>query len=131
MLCHDFLKHADQRLDKQLENLNDMCENDVIEFVDAGSSGYLGDLCLIVASYNDMFVNRLPQGDKEINEKFDINITILVDKFIINNMNKYFELMKIRFGDVSDTAILVRGLDRFYRKLQAMNILCNGSDFSR
>ncbi|KAF7995252.1 hypothetical protein HCN44_004724 [Aphidius gifuensis] len=131
LLCHDFLKHADKRLDEQLKYLNDMCENDVIEFVDAGSSGYLGDLCLIVASYNDMFVNRLPQEDQEINENFDINITILVDKFIINNMNKYFELMKTRFGDVSDTAILVRGLDRFYRKLQAMNILCNGSDFSR
>jgi hypothetical protein len=31
---------------------------DIIEFVDAGSSGFLSDLCLVVASYNDMFINR-------------------------------------------------------------------------
>jgi len=31
---------------------------DIIEFVDIGSSGFLSDLCLVVASYNDMFVNR-------------------------------------------------------------------------
>lgn len=130
-LCNEFLKHADNRLEEQLKNLNDMCENDVIEFVDAGSSGFLGDLCLVVASYNDMFVNRIPPDDQEIIEDFDINITLRLDKFIINNMDKYFELMRKRFEDVSDTAILVRGLDRFYRRLQAMNILCNGSDFSR
>jgi hypothetical protein len=26
--------------------------------VDVGSSGFLSDLCLVVASYNDMFINR-------------------------------------------------------------------------
>jgi hypothetical protein len=31
---------------------------DIIEFVDIGSSGFLSDLCLVVASYNDMFINR-------------------------------------------------------------------------
>jgi len=31
---------------------------DIIEFVDIGSSGFLSDLCLVVASYSDMFVNR-------------------------------------------------------------------------
>ena len=29
-----------------------------IEFVDIGSSGFLSDLYLVVASYNDIFINR-------------------------------------------------------------------------
>lgn len=31
---------------------------DLLEFVDMGSKGFLSDLCLVVASYNDMFINR-------------------------------------------------------------------------
>ncbi|XP_008545669.1 vacuolar protein sorting-associated protein 51 homolog [Microplitis demolitor] len=130
-LCEDFLNHADNRLAEKLDNLKDMCENDIIEFVDAGSSGYLSDLCLIVASYNDMFVNRPRAGDDDI-EIYDLdsNVMIRLDNFIMSNMNKYFDLMKKRVEGVSDTAILVRALDRFYRRLQAMNILCSGADFA-
>ncbi|XP_034952185.1 vacuolar protein sorting-associated protein 51 homolog [Chelonus insularis] len=129
-LCEEFLNHADNRLSEELDTLKDMCENDVIEFVDAGSSGFLGDLCLIVASYSDMFINRPRSDDEDLIEDVDANVMTRLDKFILNNMNKYFELTKKRMEDVSDTAILVRALDKFYRRLQAMNILCNGADFA-
>ncbi|KAK0076325.1 hypothetical protein PV325_005574 [Microctonus aethiopoides] len=130
-LCEEFLNHANNRLDEQLNNLKDMCENDVIEFVDAGSSGFLSDLCLVVASYNDMFINR-PSTDEnnDLVENNDTNVMTRLDNFIFINMDKYFELTKKRVEDVSDTAILVRALDRFHRRLQAMNILCTEMNFA-
>jgi len=31
---------------------------DVLEFVDCGCNGFLSNICLVIASYNDMFLNR-------------------------------------------------------------------------
>ena len=31
---------------------------DVLEFVDAGCNGFLSNMCLVIASYNDMFLSR-------------------------------------------------------------------------
>ncbi len=31
---------------------------DVLEFVDFGCNGFLSNVCLVIASYNDMFLNR-------------------------------------------------------------------------
>lgn len=48
-------------------------------------------------------------------------------------MKKYFELVQNKVDieqDVGDTSVLVRALDRFYRRLQAMNTLCRNVDFS-
>lgn len=129
-LCQEFLNHAETRLTEQLETLKDMCENDVIEFVDTGSSGFLSDLCLIVASYKDMFVNRIPSDDTEFSDDFDSKAMTKLDAFVINNMKKYLDLIGKRVEDVGDTAILVRALDRFHRRLQAINTLCNDTDLS-
>lgn len=129
-LCEEFLNHAENRLTEQLESLKDMCENDVIEFVDTGSSGFLSDLCLIVASYKDMFVNRIPLDDSQFSDDFDVKAIAKLDTFISNNMKKYFDLVGKRVEDVADTAILVRALDRFQRRLQSINTLCNDTDFA-
>lgn len=131
VLCADFLNHADSQLSEQLENLKDMCENDIIEFVDMGSSGFLSDLCLIVASYKDMFVNRTPVESNEFSDDFDSKAVSRLNTFIMNNMKKYFELIGKRVENVADTAVLVRALDRFYKRLQAMNALCEDTDFGR
>lgn len=32
---------------------------DVLEFVDCGCNGFLSNICLVIASYNDMFLSRL------------------------------------------------------------------------
>ncbi|XP_012281352.1 vacuolar protein sorting-associated protein 51 homolog [Orussus abietinus] len=130
-LCAEFLMHADNRLAEQLDTLKNMGENDIIEFVDMASSGYLNDLCLVVASYNDMFVNRAPLDDSEFSDDFDTKAIARLNAFILGNMKKYFELVGKRVEDVADTAILVRALDRFHRRLQAMNMLCSETDFAR
>lgn len=58
-LCAEFLACADQRLNGQLVLLQDLSEQkDIIEFVDLGSSGFLSDLCLVVASFDDMFISK-------------------------------------------------------------------------
>jgi len=129
-LCIEFLTHAEGRLTEQLEILKDMCENDIIEFVEMASSGFLSDLCLIVASYNDMFINRALE-DNDLVDDFETKAMNHLSEFIMANMKKYFDLVGKRVEDVADTAILVRALDRFHRRLQAMNMLCNEADFAR
>ncbi|XP_012527560.1 vacuolar protein sorting-associated protein 51 homolog [Monomorium pharaonis] len=129
-LYTEFLIHAEGRLTEQLDILKDMCENDIIEFVDMASSGFLSDLCLIVTSYNDMFINRTLE-DNDLIDNFEIKAVDYLNIFIVNNMKKYFDLMSKRVEDVADTAILVRALDRFHRRLQAMKMLSKETDFAR
>jgi len=31
---------------------------DILEFIDCGCNGFLSNMCLVIASYNDMFLNR-------------------------------------------------------------------------
>lgn len=130
-LCAEFLMHADSRLAEQLDVLKDMCENDITEFVDMASSGFLSDLCLIVASYNDMFINRLPLEDNDFADDFDTKASAHLNNFIVKNMKKYFDLIGKRVENIADTAVLVKALDKFHRRLQAMNMLCKETDFAR
>lgn len=56
-----------------------------------------------------------------------------LNAFIVNNMKKYFNLVQSKVDieqDIGDTVILVRALDRFHRRLQAMNTLCKETDFA-
>lgn len=65
-LCTEFLACAEKRLSEQLVMLRDQSEQrDITEFVDLGCSGFLSDLCLVVASFHDMFVNRIRGDDIE------------------------------------------------------------------
>lgn len=130
-LCAEFLMHAEGRLTEQLESLKNMCENDIIEFVDMASSGFLSDLCLIVSSYNNMFMNRSCIDDNELADDFDTKALVRLNNFIMKNMKNYFDLVGKRVENVADTAILVRALDKFHTRLQAMNMLCKEIDFAR
>lgn len=125
-LCTEFLMHTEARLTEQLEILKDMCENDIIEFMDMASSGFLSNLCLIVSSYNDLFIKN-----NDLVDDFEIKAENNLNSFIVSNMKKYFDLVGKRVEDVSDTALLVRALDRFYHKLQEMDISCKEKDFAR
>lgn len=65
-LCTEFLVCAEKRLSEQLVMLRDQSEQrDISEFVDLGCSGFLSDLCLVVASFHDMFINRISTDDIE------------------------------------------------------------------
>lgn len=65
-LCLEFLICAEKRLNEQLVMLRDQSEQrDITEFVDLGCSGFLSDLCLVVASFYDMFINRMNMDNIE------------------------------------------------------------------
>lgn len=66
LLCTEYLNCAEKRLGEQLVLLRDQSEQrDITEFVDLACSGFLSDLCLVVASFHDMFINRVNYSNIE------------------------------------------------------------------
>ncbi|KDR09124.1 vacuolar protein sorting-associated protein 51 homolog isoform X1 [Zootermopsis nevadensis] len=135
-LCAEFLAHAETHLCEQLTLLEGLQDQDIIEFVDIGSSGFLSDLCLVVASYNDMFINRPHLHDIQQCDELDSVALSQLGNFVLRNMQHYFNLVGKRVereqeGGAGDTLVLVRALDRFHRRLQAMNTLFSDTDFAR
>lgn len=150
-LCEEFLSHARQKIEEDLsildrqirlqmgEDIKDEAESlaeaylatpmDVLEFVDCGCNGFLSNICLVIASYNDMFLSRL-QDDENLDA---IALKKLVN-FVNDLMERYFSYVQKRIQlerETGDNTILVRSLDRFHRRLQAMNKLLPDTDFSR
>ncbi|XP_052770317.1 vacuolar protein sorting-associated protein 51 homolog isoform X2 [Mya arenaria] len=149
-LCDEFLAHAHQKLDDDLAGLQEQIawhrgetpikshDNpgqqylntpmDVLEFVDSGCNGFLSNMCLVIASYNDMF---LKIHDNEQLESMALKKLV---QFVHALMEQYFDTVKQRIQlerETGDNTILVRALDRFHRRLQAMNKLLPDTDFSR
>ncbi|XP_060593250.1 vacuolar protein sorting-associated protein 51 homolog [Ruditapes philippinarum] len=150
-LCEEFLAHARRKLDSDLEELqfqislqkgegaqkeaerasqtyldNSM---DVLAFVDCGCNGFLSNMCLVIASYNDMFLNR-----QQDSEELDAIASKKLVTFVHTLMEVYFNCVQERVQlekETGDNTILVRALDRFHRRLQAMNKLLPDTDFSR
>ncbi|KAK6174364.1 hypothetical protein SNE40_017657 [Patella caerulea] len=149
-LCDEFLSHARQKIDEDLDILDKQIKlqageitttesdrpaqaylntpMDILEFVDNGCNGYLSNMCLVIASYKDMFLHR-HQEDENLD-------TIALRKlfiFVNDLMEQYFNFVQRRVQlekETGDNAILVRALDRFHRRLQAMNKLLPDTDFS-
>lgn len=134
-LCAEFLAHAKTRLDERLTVLEGLQDQDIIEFVDIGNSGFLSDLCLVVDSYNDMFINRPHTHDVQQCDELDSVALSQLGKFVLCNMQHYFTMVEKRVqreqeGGAGDTVVLVRALDRFHRRLHAMNNLLSDTDFA-
>lgn len=54
-----------------------------------------------------------------------------LNNFVEDNMIRFLEIVQCYIDkNTSDTAILVRALDRFYRKLQAIGKLFSYKDFT-
>lgn len=120
-LCLEFLSCAEKRLGEQLVMLKDQSEQrDIVEFVDLGCSGFLSDLCLMVASFHDMFINRMNTDHIENNEIFENFAAVELESFVKDNMQKYFDLVQSKVDsehDIVDTNTLVQALDRFYMRI--------------
>jgi len=130
-LCKEFLLHSKNRLFESLHVLELQVENlnqDMIEFIDLGSDTFFSQLCMVIASFNDMFIENLSKNDE--NEEIEISINQL-NMFVEENMIRYLEIVQCYIDkNTSDTAILVRALDRFYRKIQAIGKLFSYKDFT-
>ncbi|XP_060711777.1 vacuolar protein sorting-associated protein 51 homolog [Hemiscyllium ocellatum] len=141
-LCDEFLAHARSRLEEDLLALEAELGqppgplsaaspplSDILEFTDKGCNGFVGDTCLVIASYQDLFVHRPAAGGLVSSEVARMAGAKLVE-FVDGLMGRYFGLVERRIRaekGVGDSSLLVRGLDRFHRRLQAVVKLLPGS----
>jgi len=105
---------------------------DVLEFIDEGSNGFLSNICLVIAAYNDMFLWNAKMS--QVSENLDSIALKKLVAFVHGLMERYFSLVSERVSlerETGENSILVRALDRFHRRLQAMNKLLPDTDFSR
>uniref|UniRef100_A0A8C9VCR5 Vacuolar protein sorting-associated protein 51 homolog n=1 Tax=Scleropages formosus TaxID=113540 RepID=A0A8C9VCR5_SCLFO len=126
-LCDKFLSHAQSRLEADLQGLE--AEMDILEFIDRGCNEFVSNLCLVIASYQELFINRPQEGDlasKNIPQMASGKLHSFVDSLA----TRYFSLVERRIQEekgVGDNSLLVRALDRFHRRLQAISKLLPGS----
>ncbi|XP_058645664.1 vacuolar protein sorting-associated protein 51 homolog [Onychostoma macrolepis] len=102
---------------------------DILEFIDRGCNEFVSNLCLVIASYQELFINRPQEGElasKNIPEMANGKLHVFVDTLAA----RYFSLVERRIQEekgVGDNSLLVRALDRFHRRLQAISKLIPGS----
>uniref|UniRef100_A0A8C5E125 Vacuolar protein sorting-associated protein 51 homolog n=1 Tax=Gouania willdenowi TaxID=441366 RepID=A0A8C5E125_GOUWI len=129
-LCDKFLSHARSRLESDLqaaspnENISNLTSlpsptsnADILEFIDRGCNEFVSSLCLVITSYQELFIVHA-QSDE------------LLHAFVDDLAACYFSLVERRIQEeksVGDNSLLVRALDRFHRRLQAVAKLLPGS----
>uniref|UniRef100_A0A8C1X6C8 Vacuolar protein sorting-associated protein 51 homolog n=1 Tax=Cyprinus carpio TaxID=7962 RepID=A0A8C1X6C8_CYPCA len=126
-LCDKFLSHAHSSTTNPF--LSPTAGTDILEFIDRGCNEFVSSLCLVIASYQELFINRPQEGElasKNIPEMANGKLHVFVDTLAA----RYFSLVERRIQEekgVSDNSLLVRALDRFHRRLQAISKLLPGS----
>lgn len=109
--------------------LSGASKTDILEFIDRGCNEFVSNLCLVIASYQELFINRPQEGElasKNIPEMANGKLHSFVDALA----TRYFSLVERRIQEekgVGDNSLLVRALDRFHRRLQAISKLLPGS----
>lgn len=102
---------------------------DILEFIDRGCNEFVSSLCLVITSYQELFINHAQKGEpasKNIAQMASGKLQIFVDDLAAC----YFSLVERRIQEekgVADNSLLVRALDRFHRRLQAVAKLLPGS----
>ena len=146
-LCEEFLSLARDKVGASLENLrsqvdlNDECGDgedgikptDILEFMDCGCNGFLGDISLVIASYHELFMSSQLNGPNELLNIKEV-ATEKLTCFIMKNMTEYFKFVRKRLEletQTEDNTILVRALDKFYRKVQSVHQLMRESGMDR
>ncbi|XP_032513198.2 vacuolar protein sorting-associated protein 51 homolog [Danaus plexippus] len=112
-----FLTCAESRLQKHLKSLSSIVDNvDILEWVEKCNNSLLADIGIVITCYHDTFQN------KEILPEF-------ADKI----MTQVFQLFEevIKKPENTGTDILIRGLDKFFRKLQAMSEIISSDSVSQ
>lgn len=104
-----FLSCAESRLDKHLKALGEMVEStDILEWVEKCNNTLLADLGIVISCYHDTFQDKNNTEIPEFGDKVMLKVFQLFDEVIKRPEN-------------AGTEILIRGLDKFFRKLQAMS----------
>ena len=109
---------------------NPIKPTDILEFMDCGCKGFLGDISLVIASYHELFMSNQPNELETIREVATEKLT----SFIMKNMHEYFKFVRKRLEfetQTDDNTILVRALDKFYRKVLSVHQLLPESGMDR
>uniref|UniRef100_A0A8C7X2F3 Vacuolar protein sorting-associated protein 51 homolog n=1 Tax=Oryzias sinensis TaxID=183150 RepID=A0A8C7X2F3_9TELE len=128
-LCDKFLSHARSRLEADLSLPSPTPNTDILEFIDRGCNEFVSSLCLVIASYQELFISHAQTGElasKNIPQMANRKLHVFVDDLAA----QYFSLVERRIQEekgVSDNSLLVRALDRFHRRLQAVSKLLPSS----
>lgn len=113
-----FLSCAESRLDQHLQTLSGMVERtDILEWVEKCNNTLLADIGIIISCYHEMF-----------QERSDSNLPEFADKIMSQVFHLFEEVVK-RPENIG-TEILIRGLDKFFRKLQAMTEIISSDTMS-
>ncbi|KAL6099056.1 vps51 [Pungitius sinensis] len=102
---------------------------DILEFIDRGCNEFVSSLCLVITSYQELFITHAQTGElasKNIPQMANAKLNAFVDDLAA----RYFSLVERRIQEekgVGDNSLLVRALDRFHRRLQAVTKLLPGS----
>lgn len=155
-LCDKFLNHARARLELDLQGLeaeikpyssarvtspadnspkattvpSPTSNTDILEFIDRGCNEFVSSLCLVITSYQDLFINHA-QTRELASKNIPQMATSKLHAFVDELAARYFSLVEHRIQEekgVGDNSLLVRALDRFHRRLQAVAKLLPGSD---
>lgn len=128
VLSKEMLQSANQRLHEQIAEidlLQDQIDRNMIEFVDIGIDGFLSDLTLVVTAYYDMFLAKhMPQEDDD----FERVAREDLQNFVTKNFQKFLTLVQARVDletSRGDSQVLLKALDRLYKRLSAMKNLCH------
>ncbi|XP_041970767.1 vacuolar protein sorting-associated protein 51 homolog [Aricia agestis] len=104
-----FLHCAGSRLDQHLKKLSDCVDDmDILEWVEKCNDTLLADLGIVISCYDEMF------QDQE-----NANLPEFANK-VMSQVFCLFEDVVKRPENIG-TDLLIRGLDKFFRKLQAMS----------
>ncbi|XP_058876733.1 vacuolar protein sorting-associated protein 51 homolog isoform X2 [Acipenser ruthenus] len=152
-LCDKFLSHAQSRLEEELAGLEaelgagshqqapptaSTSSTDILEFIDKGCNNFVSSLCLVIASYQELFItsvpgtsvsSRLQDGELASRDVPRMASSKLVE-FVDRLCGRYFSVVELRIREekgVGDNSLLVRALDRFHRRLQAVSKVLPGS----
>ncbi|KAK3521581.1 hypothetical protein QTP70_014773 [Hemibagrus guttatus] len=155
-LCDKFLNHAHSKMEADLQGLeaelSDSIQTptlvtpvspsesnpflspanrmDILEFIDRGCNEFVSNLCLVIASYQELFITRLQGGDHAL-QHLPQMASQKLQQFVDTLAGRYFTLVERRIQEekgVGDNSLLVRALDRFHRRLQAVTKLLPGSE---
>lgn len=102
---------------------------DILEFIDRGCNEFVSSLCLVITSYQELFIHHaqtVELASKNIPQMANGKLHSFVDDLTC----RYFSLVERRIQEekgVGDNSLLVRALDRFHRRLQAVAKLLPGS----
>ncbi|KAL5254697.1 hypothetical protein ACHWQZ_G014210 [Mnemiopsis leidyi] len=103
-------------------------DQDILEFLDTTGYAFLGSVSLSISTYKTAFCENpnvtLPAAELEE----------MLSEFAYQHFSAYFQHMQSRFTKETrgpDNALLVRGLDRFYRRLQPVHTLLPSASLDR